>query len=153
MTVRQDMIRELLYRIDDETLRALLEHEKQLWQAWLEQDIAFLGAQNDDNLARTESLDTISEFSDGDTDESRVVPDDAPQEEDDSEDEASKDDDNGEEEGPEEEDDSKDEAPEDDDNCEEEDPEKEDDSEDEASEDDDDAIKGHPLFIEQGVTK
>ena len=28
MTVRQDMIRELLYRIDDETLRALLEHEK-----------------------------------------------------------------------------------------------------------------------------
>lgn len=97
----------------------------------MEQNIAFGGAQNDDNLARTESLDTISEFSDGDTDESGVVPDDAPQEEGDSEDEASKDDDNGEEEDPEEEDDSKDEAP----------------------EDDDDAIKRHPLFIDQGVTK
>lgn len=56
-----------------------------------------MGAQNDDNLARTESLDTISEFSDGDTDESRVVPDDAPQEEDDSKDEAPEDDDNCEE--------------------------------------------------------
>lgn len=28
MTMRQDMIRELLYGIDDETIRALLEHEK-----------------------------------------------------------------------------------------------------------------------------
>ena len=119
MTVRQDMIRELLYRIDDETLRALLEHEKTAMISLTGARYCFFGAQNDDNLARTESLDTISECSDGDTDESRVVPDDAPQEEDDSEDEASKDDDNGEEEDPEEEDDSKDEAPEDDDNCEE----------------------------------
>ena len=69
MTQSQYMIRELLYGIDDETLQALLEYKKQLWQARLEQDIVYFEAQNNDNLARTEPPKVIYEFIDDEPNE------------------------------------------------------------------------------------